>query len=262
MRFQFQVPLCFWGDYILTAVHLINRVPSKSLGNKTPYEILFHAPPFYAHLRNFGCLCFISTSPNHRHKFAPRARKCVFLDYPHGIKGYKVLDLDSNSIFISRDTVFYETIFLYAFDSSPSTSYLNDFVFPYVSSDLPYSFDLVTSTAHVHSLDTSILVSLNPSNYVEPIANPISLEVPNPSISEPISDYESATLPTTQSMHPIGLPSTQSIPLPLRSSTRPHVPPSYLLDYSCQSVSAKPQSGLPYTISNFLFELFSLRAYF
>ena len=53
--FQSKVPLCFWGDCVLTAIHLINRIPLKSLGNKSPYKMLFHSPPSYHHLKCFGC---------------------------------------------------------------------------------------------------------------------------------------------------------------------------------------------------------------
>lgn len=49
------LPLSFWFEAIATAVYLINRMPSASSSNSSPYEILYHHPPDYTFLEVFGC---------------------------------------------------------------------------------------------------------------------------------------------------------------------------------------------------------------
>jgi hypothetical protein len=59
LRFQAHLPFKFWVDCILTFAHIINRIPTPNLSNKSPYELLFSKPPSYNHLKVFGCFVFL-----------------------------------------------------------------------------------------------------------------------------------------------------------------------------------------------------------
>ena len=47
-----------------------------------------------------------------RDNFAPRAFWCMLLDFQPELKGYKLFDLASKTIFCSKDVIFHEHTFL------------------------------------------------------------------------------------------------------------------------------------------------------
>ncbi|CAH9110065.1 unnamed protein product [Cuscuta epithymum] len=110
LRFQSGLPIDFWGECILTAVYIINRLPSQVILNKSPYEMLFGKEPNYEHLRVFGCLIYAHNN-KHKDKFSERGSPCIFLGYPYGQKAYRVFDLQKHDIYSSRDVTFFENEF-------------------------------------------------------------------------------------------------------------------------------------------------------
>ncbi|KAI5317367.1 hypothetical protein L3X38_037074 [Prunus dulcis] len=52
------LPISFWGYALLTAVYLLNRVPSKSI-SKTPYELWFGKKPSLYHVKIWGCPAYV-----------------------------------------------------------------------------------------------------------------------------------------------------------------------------------------------------------
>ncbi|XP_060183222.1 uncharacterized protein LOC132613193 [Lycium barbarum] len=119
LRFQSGVPIIFWGDCVRTVVYLSNKLPILVLDGKSPYEKLFGKEPSIEHLRIFGCLCYPSQLPK-GDKFDPRASKSVLVGYSETQKGYRLFDLSTKAIFISRDVTFKEYFFPFKKDFIPS----------------------------------------------------------------------------------------------------------------------------------------------
>ena len=122
-----------------TAAHLINKLPTPNLSNKTPWESLFHSKPTLSHLRAFGSQCFPLLTPYNKHKLQPKFVPCIFLGYPFTSKGYTCLDPSSHRIYTSRHVLFNETVFpgLHTSDQSKSS--------PQITA---LSFDIWLNTLH------------------------------------------------------------------------------------------------------------------
>ena len=62
------MPLKFWDEAFLTAVHIINMLPSRVIQNDTPMHKLFNTRPDYTSLRVFGCACWPNLRPYNNRK--------------------------------------------------------------------------------------------------------------------------------------------------------------------------------------------------
>ena len=108
------MPLKFWDEAFLTAVFLINRLPSRVINNETPFYRLFGKEPEYTSLRTFGCACWPHLRPYNTKKLAFHSKQCVFLGYSNQHKGFKCLDPKEGRVYISRDVTFDEHVFPFA----------------------------------------------------------------------------------------------------------------------------------------------------
>ncbi|KAL6347793.1 hypothetical protein AAG906_026322 [Vitis piasezkii] len=165
---QSLLPTKFWVDAFLTSIFLINRLPTSTLDNQTPYLKLFGKHPDYTSLRTFGCACFPLLRPYATHKLMFRSKRCIFLGYSSHQNGYRCLDPVTQKVLISRHVVFNENTFP-AKDGLQSSELL-----PVVSSQgtpLPSpSFSLSTSNLQ-HS---SPIISDSPDSPLESLPIPTS----------------------------------------------------------------------------------------
>ncbi|KAK9750636.1 hypothetical protein RND81_02G209700 [Saponaria officinalis] len=164
LRIQSFLPKRFWGEMVLAATHLINLMPTKTLGWKTPHETLFKRAPDYSSLRTIGCLCF--AAQNSGDKFENRVVKCIMLGYPFAKKGYKLYNLTDHKILLSRDVIFNENTFPY----NPKYNVQCHTDVPILSklhSQLPVFPDDAASTLNQNIISTpdNITFSINTNNF-------------------------------------------------------------------------------------------------
>lgn len=222
LLYQSKLPIKYWGECILTATYIINRLASQLLGKKCLYEILHNTKPSYSHLRSFGCLCFPTTLKSHKDKFKPRAIPHIFIGHPFNTKGYKVLDLSSNRIHVSRDVLFHEDIF--PFVISPTGSSFN-FVLQLItgSNSLPSSNSYFRDVDFLDKEAQSSVLS-------EPV--PTYLKNNEPSSPNHSSLRNNKTPPTSPQTEPVTETTyVPPVPHPIvepRRSSRIHVVPGYL----------------------------------
>lgn len=179
LLFQSKLPLTFWSDCVLTVIYLINRMPSPLLLKVSPYEKLHGCTQSYDYLRSFGCMCFATSPKAGRNKFQSRAISYIFLGYPCGKKGYKLLNMPNSSVFYSRDVIFHEHIFPYSSSSPPSLSSVLPSPFVDIPSSLPVILSHLVSSSPI---PLSVVIPLSTS---APLTSPAIPPTSTPTPASP-----------------------------------------------------------------------------
>lgn len=82
LMFHMSVPKQKCPATLPTACYLINCLPSVSLDNKIPFQVLFpNQLLFSLKPKSFGCVCFVHILPTRRDKLFAESLNCVFLGY-------------------------------------------------------------------------------------------------------------------------------------------------------------------------------------
>ena len=118
------LPQNMWGETILSANYLLNKVPKKK-AEKTPYELWKGMKPSYKYLRVWGCLAKVAVPPPKKVRIGPKTIDCIFIGYANNSAAYRFLVYKSNisnTIMESRNASFFEDVFPYGSKEKPSSS--------------------------------------------------------------------------------------------------------------------------------------------
>ena len=108
MLIEKEMPVIFWAEAVNTTMYIQNRCYITSVTEKTPFEAFTGRKPGVKHLKVFGCLCYTHITSSLRQKWDSKAGKGVFVGYGSCEKGYRVYDLKSEKIVLSRSVIFSE----------------------------------------------------------------------------------------------------------------------------------------------------------
>jgi hypothetical protein len=101
------LPNKYWGEAIMTANYLQNRMPAAG-DMMSPFEKWSGKKPQLSHVRQFGAKAFVLIPNVKRQKLDSKARELMLVGYEEGTKGYRLLDVKTDKICVSRDVKFIE----------------------------------------------------------------------------------------------------------------------------------------------------------
>lgn len=104
-----KVPTTLWGEAVRHSIYVLNRLPTRTLTGRTPYEAWRNKKPTLQHVKVFGCVAHVKITGVHQRKLDDRSKSVVYLGSEPGTKAHRFYDPRTGAIVVSRDVIFDET---------------------------------------------------------------------------------------------------------------------------------------------------------
>ncbi|GKE94092.1 retrotransposon protein, putative, ty1-copia subclass, partial [Tanacetum coccineum] len=121
-----------WGEAILTATYLLNKIPRKEK-EETPYELWMGIKPSYQYLRVWGFLAKVAVPTPKAQNIRPKSMDCILIGYDKNssacrfnVHDSKNPNIQKNAVMESRNDSFFENIFPCLTKETESSSRLDD----------------------------------------------------------------------------------------------------------------------------------------
>ncbi|KAE9004319.1 hypothetical protein PR002_g17101 [Phytophthora rubi] len=112
----------WWAEVVSTSVYLINRITTSTHPRMTLYGLAVKDKLRLDHLRVVGSVGYAHIDKAKRTKLEPKSFKCMLLGYAENSKSYRVYDLESNKVKVTRSMKRDERDVDGIYDSAPTES--------------------------------------------------------------------------------------------------------------------------------------------
>ncbi|KAL0555831.1 hypothetical protein IC582_004332 [Cucumis melo] len=110
MLLSFNLSDNMWGEAVLSACFVLNRIPHKRL-DKTPYELWKGHAPNLSYLKVWRCLAKVPFPALKKSTVGSKTFDCIFIGYAQNSAAYRFMFLNEKTINESRDAEFFEHVF-------------------------------------------------------------------------------------------------------------------------------------------------------
>lgn len=108
MLLKSNAPKSLWNEVVNTTNYLVNRLPTQVNQRMTPLQVFIGRKPILRHLHIFGCKAHVHVQWENRTKLEAKSIRFPSIGYDEHIKTYRLLNLKTNNVQLSKDVRFNE----------------------------------------------------------------------------------------------------------------------------------------------------------